>query len=583
VTEGNVLYYGDNLDVLRRYVKDETIDLVYLDPPFNSNQDYNVLFAEQDGSRAAAQIKAFADTWRWDEGAARSYQETVEAGGSVSDALRAFRTFLGESDMLAYLSMMAPRLVELKRVLKPTGAIYLHCDPTASHYLKMLMDATFGPAMFRNEIIWKRTSGHSAAKRWNDVHDVLLFYTKSDAYTWNRVLLEHSEEYEARFKRHDAEGRAWTDDNLTAPGIRGGDSGSEWRGYNPTKRDCHWKVNTATVEEIAGREKAQAMSTTEKLDLLDANGFILWPKKGPKEGGGFPRFKRYLSAGQAVQDVITDIPPVNSQARERLGYPTQKPVALLERIIQSSSNDGDTVLDPFCGCGTTIDAAQRLGRPWIGIDITPLAITLIRHRLHDAYGDGITKTYSVIGEPVTVEDAETLAAESDKYPFQWWALGLVSARPVPANQKKGKDRGIDGRLFFHDDKSGDSKQIVLSVKAGHLEPSYLRDLRGVLDREQAEIGVLISMKEPTKAMRTEAASAGFYVSQWGTHPKLQLRTVAELLAGKGIDYPPTKADSTFKKAPRVTYDEPTNQELPLEMVAERPKAAKRPRRGKDSN
>ena len=556
----NHLYYGDNLDVLRRYVRDEAVDLVYLDPPFNSNQDYNVLFGERNGTRAAAQIKAFEDTWRWDEGAARANQEVVESGGPVSLALQAFRTFLGETDMLAYFAMMAPRLVELRRVLKPMGAIYLHCDPTASHYLKMLLDAIFGPQNFLSEVIWRRTGTHSSARRWGPVHDVILVYAKGEApHTWNRLYVPLSDQHRRRhYRLEDGEGRTYTHGELTGPGVRHGRSGTAWRGFDVTAIGRHWTT------------------TVENLEEMNAAGRIYFPPDG-----GWPRLIRYEdeSKGRALGDVWEDIPPINMKARERLGYPTQKPQALLERIIAASTNEGDTVLDPFCGCGTTVAAAQALDRRWIGIDITHLAIGLIKIRLKDSFGPNVAETYSVIGEPVSVPDAETLAAE-DPYQFQWWALGLVGARPV--DQKKGADKGIDGRLFFHDERAGETKQIVFSVKAGQLHATYVRDLRGVVEREKAEIGVLISMDEPTKAMRTEAAGAGFYVSPWGTHPRIQLRTVTELLAGKGIDYPPTKADSTFKKAPRVTYDEPTTQELPLEMVAERPEAPKRPRRRKDS-
>ncbi len=195
----NRLYYGDNLDVLRRHIEDESVDLVHLDPPFNSNASYNVLFAERDGTRAASQIKAFEDTWRWDESAARAYEAIVERGGSASQAMQAFRTFLGDTDMLAYLAMMAPRLVELRRVLKPTGSIYLHCDPTASHYLKMLLDAVFGLENFRNEIIWKRTSARSDSHRWNQIHDSILFYTKSADYTWNAQFTKVLRGVQGRF------------------------------------------------------------------------------------------------------------------------------------------------------------------------------------------------------------------------------------------------------------------------------------------------------------------------------------------------------------------------------------------------
>jgi DNA modification methylase len=542
----NRLYYGDNLDVLRRHVEDASVDLVYLDPPFNSNASYNVLFAERDGAQAASQIKAFEDTWKWDEGAARACNEVIEAGGKVSEAMQAFRTFLGDSDMMAYLAMMAPRLVELRRVLKATGSVYLHCDPTASHYLKMLLDAVFGAECFLNEIIWKRTAAHSAAKRWNVVHDVLLFYARSDAHLWNDIQIEHSEEYEARFKRHDDDGRSWTDDNLTGPGIRHGDSGATWRGYDPTARGAHWKVSTSTVVALVGKEQAARLTTTEKLDVLDKHRFILWPKKSQNEGGGFPRFKRYLSGGRSIQDVIADIPPINSQAQERLGYPTQKPEALLERIIAASSNEGDVVLDPFCGCGTAVAAAQKLSRRWIGIDITSLAISLIRHRLADAFGD--QAKYEVVGEPVSLPDAVKLAHD-DPYQFQWWALGLVGARPV--EQKKGADEGIDGRIYFHEGDTTKTKQIILSVKAGHVTVAHVRDLRGVLDREKAEIGVLLCMDEPTAPMRKEAANVGFYKSPWGQHPRLQILTVEDLLTGKTIDRPPAQTSVTFKRAPKA--------------------------------
>lgn len=260
---------------------------------------------------------------------------------------------------------------------------------------------------------------------------------------------------------------------------------------------------------------------------------------------GFPQYKRFLGAGNPIHDVVTDLPPINSQAKERLGYPTQKPVALLERIIEASSNSGDVVLDPFCGCGTTIEAAQKLGRSWIGIDITHLATTLIKVRLRDAFGD--MARYHVIGEPTTAEDAAALA-ESDKYQFQWWALGLVGARPV--DQKKGADKGIDGRLYFHDG-SAVTRQIILSVKGGHLKADDVRALYAVVDREKAQIGVLISFEEATKKMRTDAASFGFYKSPWADHSKVQLLTVADILDGKTIDYPRTAGvNQTYKQAPR---------------------------------
>jgi DNA modification methylase len=521
----NLLYYGDNLDVLRRHVANESIDLVYLDPPFNSNASYNVLFAERDGTQAASQIKAFEDTWRWDEGAARAFQDVVETGGRVSQAMQALRTFLGDTDMLAYLAMMAPRLLELRRVMKATGSIYLHCDPAASHYLKLLMDAVFGPEQFRNEIVWKRTSAHSSAKRYGPVHDVILFYGRSDEMTWIGGHEAYDQAYvKQRFARGDE--RPWKDADLTGSGVRHGETGEVWRGFDVTAKGRHWAYQPG------------------ELDKLDEAGMIYWPEKK----GGWPRFKKYLDAAKGVplQDVWTDISPINSQAQERLGYPTQKPEALLERIITSSSNEGDVVLDPFCGCGTTIAAAQRLKRRWIGIDITSLAFTLIRHRLADSFG--AAATYEVVGEPVSLPDAVKLAAD-DPYQFQWWALGLVGARPV--EQKKGADKGIDGRIYFHDGDSRETKQIIFSVKAGKLHAHYVRDLRGVIEREQAAIGVLLTLDEPTRAMRTEAASAGFYTSPWGNHQRLQILTLEDLLTGKTLDRPPVQASVTYKRAPKV--------------------------------
>ena len=555
------LYYGDNLDILKRYIKDESVDLVYLDPPFNSAQNYNAFFHEKDGTDAASQIRAFEDTWHWDIGTKKAYDAVTEQPGKVSDVMQAFYTFLGGNDMMAYLTMMSSRLVELRRVLKPAGSLYLHCDPTASHYLKLLCDAIFGKNNFQSEIIWKRTSAHSASQRWNDVHDTILFFSKSEEFTWNEVLIEHSEEYEARYKNKDAEGKFWADDNLTGPGIRHGDSGAEWKGFNPTSKGSHWKVSSKAVESIVGLEKAKKLSTTEKLDLLDKHGFIHWPQMRSGTGSGFPRFKRYLSAGAPVQDVVTDIPPINSQASERLGYPTQKPVALLERIIQASSNLGDVVLDPFCGCGTTIDAAEKLGRKWLGIDVTQLATSLIKSRLRDTYGSKIE--IITVGEPTTPNEAATLA-EEDKYQFQWWALGLVGARPV--EQKKGADHGIDGKILFRDDpKAAKPEQIIIQVKGGKTGVKDVRDLRGVLDREKAAIGILISLQEATSPMETEAASVGFYEHKTNKlkFPRLQLRTVKELMDGKGIERPTSAAslDDTFKKAPASKKKDTEQTEL----------------------
>ena len=562
--DGNILYYGDNLDVLRRHVQDESVDLVYLDPPFKSNQDYNVLFAEQDGSRAAAQIKAFEDTWRWDRAAVSAYEDVVELGGKASQAMQGFRTLLGDSDMFAYLAMMAPRLKELHRVLRPTGSIYLHCDPTASHYLKILMDAVFLPINFRSEIVWRRTGAHNKSRRFAPLHDIILFYSKSNEYTWTfptrRYMKRHVEEFFV--KDGDGYRTQYYGNVLTGSGVRHGESGKPWRGFDPTAKGRHWAVPKRLLEEVT--EDFTGLRQHEKLDRLYELGHITivpgeaWPVYGhrirPTDGqpmGDIWAFQPYTRGTVFGTDegIDEDVRWLSTKDKERLGYPTQKPEALLERIILAASNKGDTVLDPFCGCGTAVAAAQRLKRGWIGIDITHLAITLIKHRLKDTFGD--QAAYSVIGEPVSLPDAEALAKQ-DPYQFQWWALGLVGARPV--EQKKGADKGIDGRLYFHDEaEGGKTKQIILSVKAGHTGVAHVRDLRGVIEREQADIGVLIAMQDPTQPMRTEAAGAGFYISPWAgeRYPRLQILTVAELLVGKGIDCPRYRANVTFKKAPKA--------------------------------
>jgi len=540
VSEGNVLYYGDNLDVLRRHIRDESVDLVYLDPPFGSNADYNVLFAEH-GVKSAAQVQAFTDTWQWDTEARAAYEDVVEAGGRAAETMRAFRTMLGGSDMLAYLAMMAPRLVELARVLKPTGSLYLHCDPTASHYLKLLLDSILGPDNFRSEIIWRRTASHASAKRWPRLHDTILFFAKSASTPFVPLQVAADEGWITReYRYQDARGRHSLD-NLTGAGTRTGPSGQPWRGVDPASIGSgrHWRY------------------VPETLDRLDAEGRIHWPLRGQ-----YPKLKQYLSEsrGATAGDIWTDIPVVGRTAAERLGYPTQKPLALMQRIIQASSAPGDLVLDPFCGCGTTIDAAQEMGRRWIGIDITHLSIGLIKHRLAGRHGPETAATYRVVGEPTTADDAAVLARE-DPFQFQAWALGLVGAR-IAGSDKKGGDRGIDGRLYFHDSTSGPTRQIIFSVKAGNVVPTFVDALWGVVEREGAEIGVLITFKEPSAGMRARAAEAGFYESPWGRHPRIQLRTIRELLDGNGIDYPHvTGANVTHRRAQRARVTGPEAMEL----------------------
>lgn len=536
----NTLYYGDNLDVLRRHIRDETVDLIYLDPPFNSNATYNVLFAEHSGERSAAQIKAFEDTWEWDTIAAAAYEEVVEAGGKVSQAMQAFRTFLGDSNMMAYLAMMAPRLLELRRVLKKTGSIYLHCDPTASHYLKMLMDAIFEPSNFRNEIIWQRTGAHSDARRWGRVSDTILFYTKGEDYTWRTQYVPYDDAYvqERYHYRDEKTGRMFWPNTMTAAGTG---PAKRFRGKLRTPPSgTHWRFSQ------------------ERIDEMEAEGRIYYSAKG------MPYVKSFLDEqkGKPIQNIWTDIRMTKS-GFERIGYPTQKPEALLERIIEASSEEGHVLLDPFCGCGTAVAVAQRLKRCWIGIDITHLAVNLIKHRLKDIFRDSPEPTYEVIGEPEDLTGAEELA-RSNPYQFQWWALGLVFARPVDG--KKGADKGIDGRRYFHDERRGaKTKQVIFSVKAGKLHATHVRDLRGVIEREQAEIGVLISMEAPTRAMRKEAASSGFYDAgtYQGKFPRIQLLTIEDLLNGKQVQLPATRGEATFKKAP-AARSRAASPRLPLE-------------------
>ena len=539
----NTLYYGDNLDILRRYVKDETVDLIYLDPPFNSNAAYNVLFAEHDGANSGAQIRAFDDTWHWTQEAEATFLEVVQGQGAprVADALIAFRKLLGTSDMMAYLVMMAPRLVELRRVLKPTGSIYLHCDPTASHYLKVLMDAIFGSGLFQNEITWKRTHAHGdSRRRFANVSDALLFYAKGPNHLFDRQYVPYTDDYVKQYYRHaDADGRLYQLVSLRSPSPRPNLT-YDYKGYKPHPNG--WAVSR------------------EKMGQLDAEGRLHFPAKP----GGAIREKYYLDEmpGVAACDIWDDIPPISAHAAERLGYPTQKPEALLERIINASSNEGDIVLDPFCGCGTTIAVAQKLNRQWLGIDITHLAMTLMKRRLADQSGG--SAQYQVIGEPTDLPGAAELAA-SDPYQFQWWALGLVGARP--AEQKKGADKGIDGRIYFHDGQVGETpRQIILQVKAGHVGLAQIHALRGVVEGEGAALGVFITMQEPTKPMLTEAAGAGFYsppLSQ-RQYPRLQILTIADILAGRGIDCPPLEyANATFKKAPKAKA--PQAKTVPMEL------------------
>jgi len=530
------LYFGDNLEILRKYIRDDSVDLIYLDPPFNSEADYNIIFREHTGQGPGAQITAFEDTWHWGEESEKALKEVLERHGSLGEFLDYLVRSLGRNDLSAYLVMMAVRLLELYRVLKPTGSLYLHCDPTASHYLKVILDHIFGPKNFRNEVIWKRTSAHGSAKRWGPVHDVLLFYTKGPSYTWNRVFQEYDEDYVQKQYRYEDERGRYSPGDLTGKGKTKGQSGQPWRGIDPTTKGRHWAIPTrdnlpSWLELPSNWEE---MGVQEKLDYLDAHGLIHWPDKG-----AMPRFKRYYnpSKGVPIVDVITDIPPVSAHAKERLGYPTQKPVALLRRIIQASSNPGDVVLDPFCGCGTALAAAEELGRSWIGIDITHLAVTLIQARLRRDFGLEANKDYRVEGTPKDLGSARFLF-QKDPHQFQIWAVGLLGGQPHgdPYKGKKGADRGIDGVIYLN---TGTKvEKLIIQVKGGkNIGPKDVRDLRGVVGREKALGGILVTLESPTKDMKKEAASAGVY--SWGSqsYPVLQILTIEELLAGKHPLYP----------------------------------------------
>jgi site-specific DNA-methyltransferase (adenine-specific) len=524
----NQLFYGDNLSVLRNSIASDSVDLVYLDPPFNSNASYNVLFKAPGGEQSAAQIEAFEDTWHWNESAELAFDEVVT--GPHSDAaimLRAMRAALGTNDMMAYLAMMAVRLVELHRVLKPTGSLYLHCDPTASHYLKVLLDAIFGVERFLNEIVWKRKAGRgetsNKAVRFGVSHDVILSYAKSKHNVFNRQHRKNNQAYlDSKFTHDDGDGRLYRLDNLTSPSFRP-NLMYEYKGYQPPEKG--WAVSPETMEK------------------MDSGGFIYFPKDKSKR----LQRKRYLDRldGETVDSLWDDISPINSQAQERLGYPTQKPVALLERILSASSNPGDLVLDPFCGCGTTIHAAQKLGRNWIGIDITHLAVSLIERRLSEAF-PGLK--FDVQGVPTDLSGARDLA-ERDKHEFQKWITARVGAQPYKGG-KKGMDRGIDGYLHFRDADRQPQFGIV-SVKGGGIKSGDVRDLKGTMEREKAAIGLFLCLNEPTREMEREAASAGIYETGGMKVPRLQIMTAAEIIDGRLPKLPFGFADG-FKKAQRET-------------------------------
>ena len=536
----NILYYGDNLKIMREDIEDESVDLIYLDPPFNSRADYNVLYKDELGEVPPAQKKAFSDFWHWPE-AVEDYEDIqIHAPERVRKLLTGLYEFIGPTPMMAYLVMMTSRLIEMRRLLKSSGSIYLHCDDSAGHYLKIIMEVIFGAENFRNAVIWQRFNFHANAKRWGRIHDEILLYNKSsDAI--DKFLIQRKTYKESYIKSHfkkDDEGRLYRLDNATAAGE--GPPRNFFGKFIDPPKGASWRWS---------QEKINELCKSEKIVLTSA---------------GKPAVKRYLDEmpGHPIGDIWTDIPPINPMAKERLGYKTQKPVALLTRIIKASSHKGDLVFDPFCGCGTTIEAAEKLGRRWLGIDITHHAIALIIKRLSDAFGKECN--YTIIGLPEDYPSAKALAKQ-DKYEFQWWALSLVGARPAGGvdDKKKGADKGIDGIYPFIDDRDRKSKIAVISVKGGKTGPDHVRELKGTVERERAAMGILITLDQPTESMRTEASTSGFYESEVfkKRYPKLQIISVKEYFdKGLRAKLPlHTGRSISFKKAPKVVKESEKRQ------------------------
>ena len=519
----NQLFYGDNLPVLREHIETESVDLVYLDPPFNSNRSYSVIFGEhvQRDTDANAQIQAFDDTWHWTPETERLYRDILlNSPTAVADAMQAFRTLVGESDAMAYLVMMAPRLVELHRALKPTGSLVLHCDPTMSHYLKVLLDSIFGPENSRNEIIWQRTGAKALQTvRLANNHDVLLYYAKSGEAIWNSdeafipYDVDNLPEKTAKKYSHvePGTGRRYRLDNLINP--------------NPNRPNLTYEFLGVTRVWRWTRERMQAAYEEGRV-VQTAPGRV-------------PQMKRYLDEQRGIPlgDVWTDIWPLNSQAAERLGYPTQKPLALLERIIRLTTEPGAVVLDPFCGCGTTVDAAQKLGRAWVGIDITYISIDLIIKRLQATFGQSVMDDVEVDGIPYDMQSAQRLF-EKSPFDFERWAVSMLHAQP---NEKQVGDKGIDGVRRFIIDSQSVGKALV-SVKGGkNVPPTHVRDLAGTVhNARDAQLGVLITLNDSL----TRGAQEVINTSGVWTHPAngqdfpvLQHISVRDLMAGHRPDLP----------------------------------------------
>ena len=527
----NRLYYGDCLAVMEE-MPPGSVDLIYLDPPFNSSRDYNAIYTDETGRPLPTQIEAFCDTWILDEDRERAIRQMPilmrEAGidDEVAEFWRLWVKALRKTNprMLAYLSYMVQRLLPMRGLLKATGSIYLHCDPTASHYIKIMMDAIFGHENFRNEITWQRTESHNTADRYGNIADILLYYAKSSQAVWNPQYQDYGEAQLSRFRHVDGDGRRYKLENLTAPRPNSNSGKFNWRGTlpGPTRG---WGYNIEQLEAWwhEGRIRTKADGT-------------------PRTDG----LKVYLdeTQGKPLQNIWTDISRIPNTSSERMGYATQKPLALLERVIMASSEPGDLVFDPFCGCATTIEAAHRLGRRWIGIDIAIHAIKRVaKVRLQERLRLVEGSDFEIKGMPRDMEGARDLW-KHDKYHFQKWAVeqvdGFVTAR-------KSGDGGIDGRLYFampqEDAWERDPlRSMVIEVKGGtNVGIDVVRNLRGILEREDAEMAGLIVLEEPGNKKRAsfgrELAFAGDLAVHGTTYPRMQLLTVSEILAGKRFTTP----------------------------------------------
>lgn len=551
----NQLFYGDNLEVLRKHIKDESVDLCYIDPPFNSKRNYNQIY-NNIGKEDQAQTQAFIDTWTWDNFANQGLAEILEnyQGKFTSqsiDLVSGLKKVLGTGSLLAYLVSMTLRVAEIHRVLKPTGSFYFHCDSTVSHYLKLVLDAIFCPlgGDFINEVVWKRTSAHSDTKQgrkaYGNITDVILYYTKSKDYKFNTVYLSYNQEYIEKFYKYvDADGRRYQLGDLTAPG--GAAKGNPYYELMGVKR--YWRYSQ------------------ENMKRLIDEGRVVQNKPGT-----VPRYKRYLDEmpGTPLQNLWDDIKPIQSQSAERLGYPTQKPLVLLERIIQVSSNKGDVVLDAYCGCGTTVTVAQRLNREWIGIDITYQSISLILKRLEDSFGKGVLDQIKLNGIPKDMESAIALANKKDdrtRKEFEKWAVLTYSNNRAIINQKKGADKGIDGIAYFQGE-NDDPEKIILQVKSGKVKSGEIRDLQGTVTLEQAALGIFITLEEPTKDMIKTAKAAGIYQNKFMSQScdRIQIVTIREILeSNKRLDI--RLSLEVLKSAEKQMEVQGTQMELDFENI-----------------